>query len=321
MGKSIFIILIILLAFFGCNTSDAIEEEIAKIPIDLQIARFDQEFASASPEDIPKLKSQYPFLFPKQFADSIWVAKLQDTLQIALSRELKSTFKDFDEEEKELKTLFQHINYYFPQYKVPKIITLISDVDYNNRIILTDSLLLIGLDNYLGAEHRFYGGLSRFISGELDKQYLSGDVTNAFAKSVIARPQNRAFLSQLIYYGKELYLKDKLIPSKTDAQKLAYTQEQIDWAKANEEQIWRYFIERELLYSTDAKLGLRFLDPAPFSKFQLELDNESPARIGRYMGWQIVRSFMDNNKKVTLRQMLSLPAIEIFEKANYKPRK
>ncbi len=145
-------------------------------------------------------------------------------------------------------------------------------------------------------------------------------MANAFAKSVVAPPQNRSFLSQIIYYGKELYLKDKLIPFKTDAQKIAYTQEQMDWAEANEEQIWRYFIEREVLYSTDSKLAPRFLDPAPFSKFQLELDNVSPGRVGRYIGWQIVRAFMDNNK-VSLQQMLSISAEEIFEKSNYKPRK
>ncbi len=320
MGKLIFIILIILLAFFGCNTNNAVEEEIATIPIELKIARFDQEFATASPATIPNLKNKYPFLFPEQFPDSIWVAKLQDTIQLELSQEVKSTFKGFNEEEEDLKMLFQHIKYYFPQYKVPKVITLISDVDYNNRVILADSLLLIGLDNYLGREHRFYDGLSRFITSELDKQYLSGDVANAFAKSVVAPPQNRSFLSQIIYYGKELYLKDKLIPFKTDAQKIAYTQEQMDWAEANEEQIWRYFIEREVLYSTDSKLAPRFLDPAPFSKFQLELDNESPGRVGRYIGWQIVRAFMDNNK-VSLQQMLSISAEEIFEKSNYKPRK
>jgi gliding motility-associated lipoprotein GldB len=320
MGKLIFIILIILLTFFGCNTNNAVEDEIATIPIDLKIEHFDQEFATATPETIPNLKNKYPFLFPEQFPDSIWVAKLQDTLQMELSREVKAVFKDFDAEEKDLKSLFQHIKYYFPQYQVPRVITLISDVDYKNRMILTDSLLLIGLQNYLGAEHYFYGGLSRFISTELDKQYLTVDVARAFAKSVVPLPQDRSFLSQLIYYGKELYLLEKLIPTTTDAQKLAYSQKQYEWAMANEEQMWRYFIERELLYSTDSKLAPRFLDPAPFSKFQLELDNESPGRVGRYMGWQIVRAFMENNK-VTLPQLLASSAEDIFEKSNYKPRK
>ena len=93
------------------------------------------------------------------------------------------------------------------------------------------------------------------------------------------------------------------------------------WASANEEQVWRYFIEQELLYSTDGKLAPRFFLPAPFSKFQLELiDIESPGRIGRYMGWQIVRAFMDNNE-IGLAEMLSLAGEEIFKKSKYKPKR
>ena len=146
------------------------------------------------------------------------------------------------------------------------------------------------------------------------------DVASDFAQKVVSRPQNRSFLSQMIYYGKRLYLKDKLIPFDTDAQKIGYEPEQLAWVEANEEQIWRYFIERELLYSTDQKLGQRFLDPAPFSKFGLELDNESPGGVGRYVGWQIVKSFMGRND-VSLQQLLSLPADEIFKKSNYKPKR
>ena len=67
-------------------------------------------------------------------------------------------------------------------------------------------------------------------------------------------------------------------------------------------------------------LANRFMDPAPFSKFSLELDNESPGRLGRYMGWQIVRAFMNNNE-VKLNQLLNLSAEEIFKKSNYKPKK
>ena len=65
----------------------------------------------------------------------------------------------------------------------------------------------------------------------------------------------------------------------------------------------------------------RFLDPAPFSKFGLELDSESPGRLGRYIGWQIVRAYADKNKKAELIELLDLPADELFKIANYKPKR
>ncbi len=321
MGKANFIVFILFIVLISCGDDDKVSQEIAEIDLDLQVNRFDREFAEITPSQLPTLKKKYPYLFPEQYPDSIWVAKMKDTLQLELLSEVDATFGNFENETADLELLFKHITYYFPKYKTPKVITVISDVEYNNRVILADTLLLIGLDNYLGSSHKFYARIQRYIADGLDKEYMASDVASAFAKKVVSRPRDRSFLSQLIYYGKELYVKDKLIPFKTDAQKIGYTQEQMDWAKDNEEQMWRYFIEKELLYSTDNKLGPRFLDPAPFSKFQLELiDNESPGRIGRYMGWQIVRAFIDNND-ITLQQLLNLPAEEVFKKANYKPAK
>lgn len=320
MKRPIFIVLLTSIAFFGCNDTDKVAEEIAKIPVEVNVLRFDREFAEAEAVDLPKLKSTYPYLFPAQYHDSIWEAKLKDTIQIELFEAVGKTFPNLDDETQELTSLFQHIKYYFPQFKVPKVITLTSEVDYNNRVILADTLLLIGLDNYLGSEHRFYIDIQKYISAGLDKKYIPSDVAENFARKVVPRLRDRTFLGDMVYYGKILYLKDKLMPAADDALKLRYSQEQIDWAIANEEPIWRNFIEQEHLYSTDGELRLRFLEPAPFSKFGLELDNESPGRLGQYLGWQIVRAFMDKNE-VTVQQLLNIPAEEIFKKAKYKPGK
>ena len=75
------------------------------------------------------------------------------------------------------------------------------------------------------------------------------------------------------------------------------------WAATNESQVWKYFIENKLLFSTDTKLNKRFLDVAPFSKFYRSEDNLSPGRIGAWIGWQIVRSYMKHND-VSLQKLV-----------------
>ena len=313
--------LLLFAVVISCKKEDKKEAEIAKISVHLDVSRFDREFATARPEEIPQLKAQFPYLFPEQFPDSIWIAKLNDTVQQELFQEVDKVFQDFSTEEADLRALFQHIKYYFPEYAVPKVVTLISEVQYDNRVVLTDSILLLGLDNYLGKDHHFYRGIARYIAKGLDKNFLVSDVANAYAKRVNRYPRNRTFLSRMVYYGKELYIKDLLLPNSTDAQKMGYESEEMEWAQANEEQMWRYFVEQELLYSTNSELDRRFLDPAPFSKFRLELDSESPGRLGRYIGWEIVRTFMSKNPEITLSELLILPADEIFKRANYKPKK
>ena len=67
-------------------------------------------------------------------------------------------------------------------------------------------------------------------------------------------------------------------------------------------------------------MNKRFLEDAPFSKFYISEDKNSPGRIGQWIGMQIVRSFMANND-VSLSDLLIKNEEEIFKKSKYKPRK
>ena len=60
---------------------------------------------------------------------------------------------------------------------------------------------------------------------------------------------------------------------------------------------------------------------APFSKFYLEIDNETPGRIGQWIGWQIVRAYVQNNPDISATQLLKTDYKTIFEKSKYKPKK
>ncbi|MGB7787102.1 MAG: gliding motility lipoprotein GldB [Salinimicrobium sp.] len=309
-----------LVLMFSCSEEDEREEEISKIPVKMEVVRFDRRFAEAGSQELPALKRDFPYLFPKQYPDSLWLEKMQDTIQLQLNDAVSREFPNFQQTELELENLFQHIKYYFPQTKIPKVVTLTSDVDYRNKVIWADSLLLVSLDTYLGPEHPLYLGVQEYIKKGMNKDYLLPDVATAFGETVVPKPQSRNFLAHMLYFGKLLYMQDLLLPSVSDARKMGYTPEEMEWAQKNEEQIWRYFVENELLFSSDTELYTRFLYPAPFSKFYLQLDNEAPARLGQYIGWEMLRKYMDKTG-VSVEDMLNTDAQTIFEKANYKPKK
>ena len=110
------------------------------------------------------------------------------------------------------------------------------------------------------------------------------------------------------------------LPQAERAEIIGYDQDQFKWAEISESDIWKYFIKNEMLYSNDSKLNARFIDEAPFSKFFLEVDKDSPGKIGTWFGWRIVDAFMANND-VSLQQMMVTDNEEIFKKSKYKPRK
>ncbi|WP_424493352.1 gliding motility lipoprotein GldB [Salinimicrobium sp. GXAS 041] len=315
-----FIALFFLFLCLSCANEDQREEEIAAIPVEVELIRFDEIFAAAAPEDLRGLKKDFSYLFPSQFPDEVWVEKMQDTIQLEINREVAKEFPNLDQTKEELHSLFQHVKYYFPQENIPEVVTLTSEVDYRNKVIWEDDLLLISLDTYLGTDHHFYIGIQEYIKKTFEKEQIASDVADAFAQNQINRPTARTFLAHMIYYGKILYLNDLLIPFKTDAQKIGYTEAELNWARQNETQVWRYFVEKELLYDTNSELQSRFLFPGPFSKFYLELDADSPAKLGQYIGWQIVRQYMSKND-ISVEDLIEAEAETIFNQSNYKPKK
>jgi|SaaInlStandDraft_1057018.scaffolds.fasta_scaffold00132_14 gliding motility-associated lipoprotein GldB len=310
---------IVLFFGFSCKNPDAIKAEIEAIPVSISIDRFDRKFHEATPDQIPELKEKYPFLFPQQFTDSVWIKRQKDSLQLLLQKAVDEKFPKMESLESDLSHLFKHIQYYFPATPSPHTIGLINNVDYQSKSIYADSLLIISLDTYLGKQHPLYEGIPNYIRQQMDVAYLTSHVAEKFVETQLAPPADRTFLAQLIYFGKIEYLKSLLVPHVSEAIRFGYSEEQLKWTQENQKYIWQYFIEKQLLYSTDPSLIQRFLAPAPFSKFYLEIDNQTPGQIGVWLGTEIVKAFCEKNPDYTYPEILALPALTIFQQSNYKP--
>lgn len=315
-----YLILIVVFLLYTCKNDTALEKEITSIAIDFKVERFDKAFANTSPGTLPKLKSEYPFLFSKHISDSIWYQRLKDTLQQQMFSEVDSVFTDIRGTKQNIKSLFQHLKYYDQRFSLPRVVTIANNVDYKAKNVVNDSLVIIDLMNYLGQNHEFYQNKALFISQNMRPSQIVPDIANSYAERYAYQSSRKSFLDEMIYAGKLLYFKDVMLPQFSDAEKIGYTQNEIEWAKINESQIWSYFVERELLFSTEAELFSRFITPAPFSKFYLQLDNESPGRLGQYIGWQIIRAYAERTENDIIK-IMQTEVEEIFTKSKYKPKK
>lgn len=320
MKRYIYIILIGVL-FFSCDKKSKIESAVEEIPVSMKLHRFEQAFFDAKPENLADVKAEYPDFFPEGTPDAVWIDKMQHPQWRELYQEVEKKYKNFGTQQSEIEDLFKHIKYYFPTIKTPTIYTVISEMDNNSKAIYANDKLVIALELYLGKDHKFYGEFPAYLRQNFEQRQMLPDIVSSFAFGVLPNPKDKDLLSMMISSGKELYLKDILLPEYSDAERIGYSEDQIKWSKENESYIWEYFINDKLLYSSDSKLANRFINVAPFSKFYLEIDNESPGRIGQWLGWQIVRSFMENNPKVTIQDLIKMNEKDIFELSKYKPKK
>ncbi len=305
--------------FSGCTNIKKIDPEIEKIQLEINFDRFDLKFASIRKNEFSNFKKKYNYLFPSKFPDSVWLNRKNDTIQSMLQNEVNKIFPNLNKLEKETESIYKHLTYHFPSIKIPKFLTLINNVDYQSKIIFTDSIVLISLDTFLGSANKIYDGIPSYIKNDMDKSRFGSILVDKIASSIVHPPKNRFFLDRIIYKGKILLLKDFIIPLSNDEVKIGYSEKQLNWAMENEEYIWKYFVRNELLFKTDDNLIDRFISPAPFSKFYLEIDNESPGKIGQWIGWQILRSFRKKNPFLSITEILKLSSEELFKEANYKP--
>lgn len=315
--KRLIVLTIILLAIASCKNEVIKQVDVSGVDVTVLIDRFEQKFYNANEQSLFSVKNEYPYLFPPQ-NDSIWLNKIKNEAE--LFQKSQEIFGNFDSEKLQIEDLFRHVKYYHPNFKSPKIITLITHLDYQNKVVYADSLLFVSLDMYLGKDSEVYNDFPLYIAQNFDKSHLIVDMAESISGHYFIPSKSRQFITLMINEGKKLYMIESYLPAISDAQKMGYPIDKLEWVEANESQLWKYFIENKLLYSTDSNLYTRFIANAPFSKFYIDIDNESPGRIGVWIGWQIVRSYMNNND-VTLQQLLQTNSEEIFKKSKYKPKK
>ena len=195
----LFLFSCILLSVFSCKNINKPEEVIEKVEVSFIVDRFELESIPKDTVELSYLKKNYKFLFSSNYEDTFWLEKFNDTLQIELRSEVIKSFPDFKKEEAQLKGLFQHLKYYYPSFKSPRVVTLTSDVDYRTKCVVTDSITLIALDNYLGKEHHYYKNIASFIKERMTRDFVIVDVVNEYAKKSIPNYRKKTFLDEILF--------------------------------------------------------------------------------------------------------------------------
>ena len=265
---------------------------------------------------------KYPF-FQGTVPNEDFVERRKDPEEIKVYKEAISKI-DVTKLNKELADLFSHIKNYFPDFKEPQVFLYSSALQGIMDPIFYEpekGMLFIDIAAFMGENNPNYKGLEQYFQKSMNPKNILPKVSEIFAEHFVPHNfEHQKFIDNIVYYGKLMTLQDAFLPQEPDALKMNYTPEQYEWAKANEVNIWNYFVENNLVFSDDQRLAERFINPAPFSKFYTEIDNESSPQIGIFSGWQICRKFYKEKPETKLAVFLKMNAQEIFNQSNYKPK-
>lgn len=273
---------------------------------------------------LDQFKKDFPW-FQGNISDANFTERRKDAKEIKIYKEAIAKI-NIQKLNCDLAALFSHIKNYYPNFKSPKIF-LYSTGAYYDSIINPifykeeENYVFIDISGFMGYKNETYNGLDYYIQKSMNPENIVPKVSMVFAENMVpAKLDHQKFLDQLIYNGKIQTLQDAFLPDTPDYLKMNYTKEQEKWNIANEANMWNYFVENDLVFSADNRLGDRFITPAPFSKFYTEIDNDSSPQVGIWIGWQICKKYLAQHPDVKLKEFLDKPASEIFEQTEYKPK-
>ena len=336
MNKFTWLLVVMLLAA-SCSPKKKIPD-VSGIKVSLNIERFDRDFfaidTSHLSASLDKLQEKYPVFLNDFLYNIMAMPPQEDSLKAALklfyhdykkvydSAQLK--FPNFSAISKQIERGFRFVKYYFPDYKLPQnVILFIGPIEgYGN--VLTSSGLAVGLQLYLGKNFPAYqtdyiqSVYPPYQSARFEPAYIPVNCLRNILEDIYpGRGNGKPLIEQMIEEGKRMYLLDAFLPDTPDTLKTGYTGKQLEGCYKNEALIWNYFVENNLLFITDPMQTRDYVSDGPKTE---ALGDASPGNIGRFVGWQIVRKWMEMDAKRTLTDLINTPAKTIFEEAAYKPR-
>ena len=159
---------------------------------------------------------------------------------------------------------------------------------------------------YVGSEKlsvKDNASFPEYIKQKMDKKYLTSDLfLNIIAENYYKEPSQHNFLSVIISYGKLMAVLQRVLPNNDPSVLLKYSKKEYEWIKSNEYSIWEYIVKNKMLFSSDNSIINGWVNEAPFTN---SLGDQSPSRVGIYIGWQIVEDYITENE-ITIPELLSI---------------
>lgn len=302
----------------------------------ISIERLDQAlFSSKTPADVKAFLTKHQKAAQLYFsttdqtgnlaADSALVAEL--TARVTnpelnvLYEQTQTQFGNAGRLADQLSEAFTNIRRDYPDFKSPRVATFITGF-MGPDLIVTDSLILIGLDYFAGptAKYRPRGEeFPQYILRRYDQPYIVPTIVRLISDRFNAQDRaDQSLLADMVYNGKSLVFTRTMLPEVPDSVIIGYSDRQLTETFNAQDQVWAHFIDNQLLYQTNAEVKKRYMGERPFTA---EIGNRCPGRIGDWLGWRIVSRCYDEKKVSIPELMKNADARRIFQESGYKGQK
>jgi len=226
----LFLSLSVLLYSCGDNDSECVNiPDTADIHLTVEMDQLQEKLVAVeSKDDLVALLSDYPVIRDYFFRrteypnDSVFINSLYSRFtnqhMDTLLMETRQVFGDCVALQREFDQAFTNMKYYYPDFTPPKIQTLISGLD--NDLYVSDSLIIISLDFYLGPQARYRPQMYDYLLRQYNPENIVPSCILLFGISDpynATNPTDNTVVADMVAYGKSYYFAKHMIPCVPDS--------------------------------------------------------------------------------------------------------
>lgn len=246
---------------------------------------------------------------------------ISDPVITEIYKDTQKQFSDLSEFKNAITPAMTLYLTHFPNERIPDFCTLVSGIDFQMpQVFGYENTIFICLDMYMGKDYKQYAqaGMPKYIAARCDKKYMA---TDCFSKALVYRhlPDKTlvTLLDNMVDAGKKMLFTQTMFPTTPAQDILGYSKEQYNWATSHESAVWHALIEKNKVYDNSEDVIRRMMDETPFTR---DFGNDSPGRLGVFIGYQIVQSYMKSHPGTTLKDLMAMTDSQKFLKeSGYKP--
>ena len=311
----------------SCNNSSDTSPDVSTIQVEVAIESLeDSLFACQSVEAVERFLGRHPFLSQVYFPDvapqdtslaPVLYEHIRNPALRGFKQEVDSLFSDKTQQlAQPLGEAFKHIKYYYPQFKVPRVVTMVTGF-MGSDLYISDSLIIIGLDYFGGPEATYRPQVYDYQLARYQRGYLVPSILFFMADQYNRTdPRDKTLLADMVGYGKSFEFVKHCVPQTPDSLILGFSEDNLKRTYNSQTQIWAFVVENRLLYEKATLVKQKYVGERPFTP---EIGPDVPGGIGRWLGWRIVSRYMEENPKVTLPELMNNPnAQHILQQSGYK---
>lgn len=341
MRHKLYILLLAALTLAGCQKgSQYFDKDLPEAKV--EYVRFDKAILSLTHADstqmragIEEMYEAYP-TFTATYTEDVLGIPVEDTAYLceALPAFLNDTLYGFKQTNerclelfgddaaieaiiKPLEKAFGRLQSVYPDWYVPTLYFYVSG--FNAALFFTeDGDAAVGLDMYLGSDYEYYNRVVYDYQKHMMRpECIPMDIMNAYlGQHVVYTAKQNRLLDAMIYRGKIMWLLSELFDNPDEWEVIGYKREKYDWIKRNEAAVWQMMVDKKDIWKTEQLVLTSYLNDGPFTA---EISQDSPSRLGIWIGWHIVKSYMQHNDVSIPELMANGDSQQILEDSYYRP--